>query len=123
MINEVSAYLSKDEKIIFPNQFKDIVIKKAFNWKILNKILRKVERSAKTQVHVYTISQISKLPFTQFGNTNSTTHPPVVKNDLKVSKSIKKEPICFTKDLTLKLLLKKFKKTEPFSKEEPSKIV
>jgi len=121
-INVGNVYEFRDS-IIFPKQLKEIVFKKVSRSKTLHKILRNIERSAKTQVYNYNISQISKLPFTQFGNTNSTTHPPVGKNDLKVSKSIKKEPICFTKDLTLKLLLKKFKKTETFSKEEPSKIV
>jgi hypothetical protein len=102
----VSKVYTFREKIIFPNQFKDIVIKKAFNWKILNKILRKVERSAKTQVHVYTISQISKLPFTQFGNSNITTHPPISKNDEQISSLIKKKPIEAMSSLNKKNFLK-----------------
>ena len=122
-INVGNVYEFRDS-IVFPKQLKEIVFKKVSRSKTLHRILRNIERSAKTQVYNYNISQISKLPFTQFGNTNSTTHPPVGKNDLKVSKSIKKEPIGFAKDLTLKLFFKKkYKNTETFSKEEPSKIV
>jgi len=107
-INVGNVYEFRDS-IIFSEQFKDIIFKKVFKSKTLHKILRKIERSAKTQVHIYNISQISKLPFTQFGNSNSSTHSIVGKNDLEVSNSIKKEPICFTKDRILKV-----KKTETF---------
>lgn len=120
-INVGNVYEFRDS-IVFPKQLKEIVFKKVLRSKTLHKILRNIERSAKTQVYNYNISQISKLPFTQFGNTNSTTHPPVGKNDLKVSKSIKNKPICFTKDLKHKPLSERLKKTETFSKEEPSKI-
>lgn len=121
-INVGNVYTFRDN-IIFPEQFKDIVFKKVFNSKTLHKILRKIERNAKAQVQTYNISQIDKLPFTQFGNSNRTAHPLISKNDLEVGNLIKKEPICLTKDKKIKLFSEKLKKTETFSKEEPSKTV
>ena len=115
-INVGNVYEFRDS-IVFPKQLKEIVFKKVSHSKTLHKILRKIERSAKAQVQIYNISQISKLPFTQFRNTNSTTHPPVGKNDLKVSKSIKKKPICFTKDLKHKPLSERLKKLKLFQRK------
>jgi len=116
-INVGRVYTFRDS-IIFPEQFKDIVFKKVLNSKFLDKVLRKIERSAKAQVQIYYISQIDKLRFTNFGNSNRATHPPISKHDIEVGNSIKKEPIGFAKDLTLKLFLKKkYKNTETLSKE------
>ena len=92
----VGKIYSYRETIIFPTQYKEVLLKKISHTKIVFNFLKKIQKKAQKEIKIHNLAQIKKLPFSQFLNVNN---PQVSENDVRVSKLIKKQPIkCIKKN-------------------------